>query len=1026
MGLRVAGIAVAALCLALTPIAGAGADEQQSAQSDPVGESSEVFAPSFDSTIAEELARLANDSPQSSTAMLAKEAGLLDGGPLDVALDDGLLSTTVSFAASPSDEQLAELAKIGHVRRVLTSSPAVVVEVSAQAVEALQGVTGVVSVDVNLVPQTAHMEGVLDEQSQEELALALDRLSELELAASTMGRGTPSSKCREIPAVANTPLRVDEAQRKWKVNGAGIRVGILSLSYDQVSGLATNAAADVAAGLLPGPGNPCGYTKPVRVLHDGETPKAAQNDEARAMAQIVHAIAPGAELIVSDVGTSPQETAENILELAAAGADIIVDDIFWSTELNFQKGIVSQAVEEVKSRGVVYFASSGNNNGMKPGPSGSPDTGYPLGRHQSNIFTPTECPEWVVPPRGATSYDCLDFSPNGQGVAWGEYRMASENPASVAQVMQWSEPAEGVTTNLQLQLYGLKPVYEGGLLVGEEPCLGRASMSNSPALPVRTVQWSAGAGSNCPVSQTIRLVVLRDTSTPGYQEPTVQITPFAPSLRTTPRDRQFFKTQGNNTLQGSQYGHHGDSTAASVAAAPWTNPTRVQTYSSLGANQTRYGPYIPGSIARPLENPIDHDTPAILGLDGIITSFFGDQIRSGNQKGKYAFYGTSAAAPTIAGVAALGLALDPSLSPEDLLTHLKHSADGDVFNPYSPTPIPIARTVGAGLANADAFLESIPHSLTVARMGGQNRYGTNALVNAAGIRPQAPVFVATGANFADALTIGPVVAQREGTLFLATRTGLSADALQMVKDNAPRDVFLIGGTDAVSRETEQQLRNALPASQFERISGKNRYATSQAILDRFYSDTPHGRAFLATGADYPDALSASAAGGALDAPVVLVKGSATHAVPHQVKQRLQKMGVEEVLIAGGTSVVGTSLETDAKRTFRSVKRLAGTTRYGTNMAVNEYLNSLPQTGRVSRIWMATGKQFPDALSAAVPAGAPNARLVLSNGECVPSPVVTSWIDGAQYGRVNKVRLAGGTKALGPAVQALAQCNTDPQ
>ena len=694
-----------------------------------------------------------------------------------------------------------------------------------------------------------------------------------------------------------------------------------------------------------------------------------------------------------------------------AGADIIVDDIYWSNELNFQQGPVSQAIESVKARGVTYFSSSGNNNGVKRSPTSQPGiTGYPIGRHQSNVFVGTSCPEWLVLPQGTSrgGVDCLDFSPNWMGQPLGKYTMGAQLPSSIAQVMHWAEPENGLKTNLQLQIHGTRSVKGPGGVVSQERCLGAASSSDGVGLPVHYAQWDWGRDATCNPSRSVDFVVVRDISRPGYGSPTVQITPFAADTNTLAWDREFYRTEGNNTIQGSQYGHNGDGSAASVAAAPWTAPTVVQSYSSLGANQTRFGPSSRNGVAPTLSAPVNPEVPTIMGLDGIVNSFFGSPIQTGANTGLYAFYGTSAASPTAAAVAALGLEKNPTMRHDQVVSLMRRSANAQVANPYSVVPIPHSSTVGAGLINAEAFLNEVPQAVvspSVERLGGPTRYSTNLKVNESQAKPGMPVFIATGQVFADALSIGPAVASVDGSLFLAHSAGLSQETLAKIVSLEPSRAYIVGGTGAVSPKVEQQLRSALKGTQIKRVSGSDRYGTSTAVLKEFFSGQKIRRAFVATGIDYPDALSAAAAGGALGAPVLLVNGSSATALPGGMPPLLRQMETTELLIAGGTGAVNLDLERNLRTNF-TVSRLAGADRYGTNLAVNDFLNTQMDSRSTSQIWIATGKDFPDALSAAVPAGALNKRLVLSNGKCIPKPVVSSWIEGVGA-RVSNVYLVGG-------------------
>ena len=147
------------------------------------------------------------------------------------------------------------------------------------------------------------------------------------------------------------------------IDGAGITVGVMSDSFDTNS--APNSAPDdVATGDLPGPGNPQN-SQPVVVLED-----SPGSDEGRAMAQIVHDLAPKARLGFATAMGGEINFANNIRALAGfssapnavAGfkADVIVDDIIYFAEPFFQDGIVAQAVDEVAAAGVSYFSSAGN------------------------------------------------------------------------------------------------------------------------------------------------------------------------------------------------------------------------------------------------------------------------------------------------------------------------------------------------------------------------------------------------------------------------------------------------------------------------------------------------------------------------------------------------------------------------------------------------------------------------------------------------------------------------------------------
>jgi subtilase family serine protease len=128
------------------------------------------------------------------------------------------------------------------------------------------------------------------------------------------------------------------------VNGAGIKVGVLSDSFNDLGGY----AADQADGALPA----------VQVLADISS---GGTDEGRAMLQVVHDIAPNASLAFYTADEGEQAFANGILALAAAGCKVICDDVSYLDEPFFGGGVVAQAIQTVEAEGVTYITSAGNN-----------------------------------------------------------------------------------------------------------------------------------------------------------------------------------------------------------------------------------------------------------------------------------------------------------------------------------------------------------------------------------------------------------------------------------------------------------------------------------------------------------------------------------------------------------------------------------------------------------------------------------------------------------------------------------------
>jgi hypothetical protein len=162
-----------------------------------------------------------------------------------------------------------------------------------------------------------------------------------------------------VGSEADTAHRAFEGRADLDVDGSRQKVCALSDSYNRSATAATSARDDIASGDLPGPGNPAGRTAPVDVLDDSEP----GSDEGRAMLQLIHDIAPGAELGFHTAFGGIATFMQGIRALADpndGNCDILVDDVRYNTEPFFQDGPLANVVDSVADEGVAYFSSAGN------------------------------------------------------------------------------------------------------------------------------------------------------------------------------------------------------------------------------------------------------------------------------------------------------------------------------------------------------------------------------------------------------------------------------------------------------------------------------------------------------------------------------------------------------------------------------------------------------------------------------------------------------------------------------------------
>jgi putative cell wall-binding protein len=305
-------------------------------------------------------------------------------------------------------------------------------------------------------------------------------------------------------------------------------------------------------------------------------------------------------------------------------------------------------------------------------------------------------------------------------------------------------------------------------------------------------------------------------------------------------------------------------------------------------------------------------------------------------------------------------------------------------------------------------LHSIGWAPAVKRIAGDDRIATSVQVSRAGFPGKAPVvYVATGDNFPDALSAAPAAAHDGGPLLLTGSSHLRDDVKAEIKRLAPAKIVVVGGTAAVSIEVYSQLSALAPS--IARVAGADRYETSEAIASRAFGESIDS-AYVATGLNYPDALSASAAAGAQGAPIILVNGAQPRLGVSTVSYLTQR-GTSSFTIVGGTNAVTAGVESSLS-SLGAVKRIGGDDRFATSQLINEAEFPGAHTS-----FIATGQDFPDALSGATLAARSGSPLYVIPPTCIPI-----GIEDDLAGRdVSGVTLLGGQAALSDRVAQLAIC-----
>lgn len=297
--------------------------------------------------------------------------------------------------------------------------------------------------------------------------------------------------------------------------------------------------------------------------------------------------------------------------------------------------------------------------------------------------------------------------------------------------------------------------------------------------------------------------------------------------------------------------------------------------------------------------------------------------------------------------------------------------------------------------------EGMVDSPAVQRIEGHNRYATASELAVTRFEPGVDtVFIANGLDFPDAVAGGALAVSEEGPVLLTRADSLPEATKMALQDLAPEQIVVLGGELVVSDAVETALEDY--AEDVERVSGKDRYRTAAEISGLWEGSDV---VFLASGADFPDALSAAAAAGVEGAPVLLTR---PHGLPGATAAELERLSPSTVYVIGGSAAVSDDAAEEAGDYADEVVRLGGTNRYSTASNVAQEFFPTP----TAEAFLATGADFPDALAAAPAAALNGGPVLLTRPHSVPSATMTA-LDAL---RAQTITLVGGFGAISLEVQ----------
>ncbi len=400
--------------------------------------------------------------------------------------------------------------------------------------------------------------------------------------------------------------------------GTGIRVGVLS---DSAS--AAGIAARIASGDLP----------PDVVVVPGQDGSPG-SDEGIAMMEIVHDLAPGTKLFFATAFTSAISFADNIRALRFTyGCDVIVDDVVYYDEGAYQDDIIADAVNDVTAAGAFYVSAAGNSNNLTSHVSGTWEGDFKNGGDAGELIDMIEGRPVKINNFGSSSaprvFDVLT-SPGG--------------PIS----LKWSDPLGASSNDYDLFVLDstgntLKAFSTGSQTGTQDPL--------ELIFPDASCGTSAPTGF-CPAAGDRIVVVL---------------------VNGTARALRIETNQGvlSAATDGATFGHNAGLNTFTIAATYWNSardgthpfvgpPNPIEIFSSDGPRKIFYNPngtaITPNNFLFATHGGRTLQKPDATAADGVFCK----------TPGFLPFFGTSAAAPHAAAIAAIVKSVRPSLTNAEI------------------------------------------------------------------------------------------------------------------------------------------------------------------------------------------------------------------------------------------------------------------------------------------------------------------------------------------------------------------------
>ena len=261
-------------------------------------------------------------------------------------------------------------------------------------------------------------------------------------------------------------------------------------------------------------------------------------------------------------------------------------------------------------------------------------------------------------------------------------------------------------------------------------------------------------------------------------------------------------------------------------------------------------------------------------------------------------------------------------------------------------------------------------------ISGKTRYDTAVEISKAAYPGGCySVVLTAGEGFADSLASVPLAQSLTAPILITEKNKITAQTLKEIQRLNAKSIFIVGGTSAVSKTVEDQLK--AKGYNVWRIKGTTRYETAATVATNtdFVRKTSPKEIFFVSGEKYADSLSVGSIATARGAVVLYMNKEGTLDKSTKAYLDAIKDGIKSIYIVGGSAAIGTKAETTLKSYAKKITRISGKDRYATCLKLSQ---TFAKNVSGKEVCTTTGQNFPDALSGGVFAVKQGAAIVIAD------------------------------------------------